>query len=218
MLQFSQATLDQLIDPRGHACACGRTHKVSMDYLRIGPGAVRYLPDALRAVGGTKPFVVCDENTYAVAGKRVDAALTAAGVEHGLYVIPKEKPENVRIAPAEWETGSVIMHYDPTCDMFLAVGSGVVNDICKVAAHACGVPTAVVGTAPSMDGYASNSSSMIRERIKVSLYNAAPAAIICDIDIIKNAPMRMLWAGFGDMLAKYIATCEWRISHLVTGE
>ncbi|MDD3212909.1 MAG: iron-containing alcohol dehydrogenase, partial [Eubacteriales bacterium] len=28
----------------------------------------------------------------------------------------------------------------------------------------------------------------------------------------------MLWAGLGDMLAKYIALCEWRISHIVTGE
>ena len=110
------------------------------------------------------------------------------------------------------------MAFDPSCDCVMGIGSGVINDCCKVLCHAVGVKQLIVGTAPSMDGYASNSSSMIRERIKVSLYNAAPAAIICDIDIIKNAPMRMLWAGFGDMLAKYIAICEWRISHLVTGE
>ena len=30
--------------------------------------------------------------------------------------------------------------------------------------------------------------------------------------------MRMLRAGFGDMIAKYISICEWRIAHLVTGE
>jgi glycerol-1-phosphate dehydrogenase [NAD(P)+] len=30
--------------------------------------------------------------------------------------------------------------------------------------------------------------------------------------------MRMLWAGLGDMVAKYVALCEWRISHIVTGE
>ena len=46
----------------------------------------------------------------------------------------------------------------------------------------------------------------------------APAAIVCDIDIIKDAPMRMLQAGFGDMIAKYVALCEWRITHLVNGE
>jgi glycerol-1-phosphate dehydrogenase [NAD(P)+] len=76
----------------------------------------------------------------------------------------------------------------------------------------------VIGTAPSMDGYASNSSSMIQNRIKVTLYNACPAAILCDTDILKNAPMRMLQTGLGDMLAKYVSICEWRISHIVTGE
>ena len=213
MLQFSQATLDQLIDPRGHACACGRTHKVSMDYLRIGPGAVRYLPDALRAVGGTKPFVVCDVNTEAAAWDSVRAVLDGAGVPYTLYRFPMEHVE-----PDEYAVGSLTMAFDPSCDCVMGIGSGVINDCCKVLCHAVGKKQLIVGTAPSMDGYASNSSSMIRERIKVSLYNAAPAAILCDIDIIKNAPMRMLWAGFGDMLAKYVALCEWRISNLVTGE
>ena len=59
---------------------------------------------------------------------------------------------------------------------------------------------------------------MIQNRIKVSLYNACPVSIIADTDIIRQAPMRMLQAGLGDMLAKYVATCEWRISNLITGE
>ncbi|MBQ8962958.1 MAG: iron-containing alcohol dehydrogenase, partial [Clostridia bacterium] len=156
--------------------------------------------------------------TWAVAGKRVDEILTAAGIDHVVYIVPLEKPDNVRIAPAEWETGSIIRHFDPSCDMFLAVGSGVLNDLCKVAAHATGRPTAVVGTAPSMDGYASNSSSMEMNHVKVSLYNHGPEGILLDSEILAQAPMRMLWAGLGDMVAKYIAVCEWRISHIVTGE
>ena len=76
----------------------------------------------------------------------------------------------------------------------------------------------IVGTAPSMDGYASSSSSMVINGCKVSLINACPAAIICDVDIIKDAPMRMLHAGLGDMLAKYIGLCEWRIVEIINGE
>ena len=110
------------------------------------------------------------------------------------------------------------MAFDPSCDGVMAIGSGVINDCCKVLAHAIGCPQMVVGTAPSMDGYASNSSSMIQNRVKVTLYNACPRAIIADTEIMKDAPARMLWAGLGDMLAKYIALCEWRISHMVTGE
>ena len=101
--------------------------------------------------------------------------------------------------------------------MILGIGSGVVNDCCKVLAHAVGCRSVILGTAPSMDGYASNSSSMIQNRIKVVL-GRCPAAIVADTDIIRLAPMRMLQAGLGDMLAKYVALCEWRISHLVTDE
>lgn len=213
MLQYSQATLNQLIQKGGHPCPCGRTHQVNMDFLRIEPGAVRYIPEALAAVGGKKPFIVCDVNTKAAAWDRVKAVLDGAGIPYTLYCFPMEHVE-----PDEYAVGSLTMAFDPTCDCVMGIGSGVINDCCKVLCHAIGKKQLIIGTAPSMDGYASNSSSMIRERIKVSLYNAAPAAILCDIDIIKNAPMRMLWAGFGDMLAKYIALCEWRISNLVTGE
>jgi len=76
----------------------------------------------------------------------------------------------------------------------------------------------IVGTAPSMDGFASNCSAMIRQGVKCTLNNASADAIICDVDIIRNAPMRMLRAGLGYMLAKYVALCEWRMASVVNGE
>ena len=213
MPRFDQMSLKELIRPEGFDCECGRHHVCALQYLKIGRGAVESVPEMLAAMGRKRPFVVCDQNTYEVAGRRVCEILDRAGVEHGLYVIPGK-----RISPAEWEVGSALMHYDPRCDMLLGVGSGVVNDTCKVLAHAIGVPSAIVGTAPSMDGYASNSSSMEVNHVKVSLYNHAPVGILLDSEILAQAPMRMLWAGLGDMVAKYIAVCEWRISHIVTGE
>ena len=216
MPEFGKMTLAELTRPEGHECACGKRHVCALKYLNIGRGIVTEVPKMIAAMGRRRPFVVCDDNTWRVAGKRVDEILTRAGIPHAAYVIPCENSD--RIAPAEWEVGSVIMHFDPACDMFLAVGSGVINDICKVAAHATGRVCAVVGTAPSMDGYASNSSSMEMNHVKVSLYNHAPEGILLDSEILAQAPMRMLWAGLGDMVAKYVAVCEWRISHLVTGE
>lgn len=218
MPNFTKMTLSELVRPEGFECACGRRHVCAMKYLNIGSGIVAETPGMIAAMGKKKPFVVCDGNTWEAAGKRVDAILTAAGVAHVNYVIPLHDPKAGRIAPAEWETGSLVMHFDPSCDMLLAVGSGVVNDLCKVTAHALGRPSAVVGTAPSMDGYASNSGSMEVNHVKVSLYAAAPQGILLDTAILSRAPMRMLWAGLGDMVAKYIAVCEWRISSLVTGE
>ena len=218
MPDFANMTLSQLVRPEGYDCACGKHHVCALKYLNIGRGIIAEVPKMIAAMGKKKPFVVCDDNTWAVAGRRVDEILTAAGIDHVVYIVPLEKPDSVRVAPAEWETGHLIMNFDPTCDMFLAVGSGVINDICKVAAYATGRPTSVVGTAPSMDGWASNSSSMELNHVKVSLYNKGPEGILLDSEILAQAPMRMLQAGLGDMVAKYIALCEWRISHLVTGE
>ena len=213
MKEFDKLTLEELVQAGGHECACGRTHVCELKYLKIGKGAINDVANMIRAMEKQRPFVLCDGNTYKAAGEKVCALLKEAGIEHVLYIVPGERP-----APAEWEVGSVLMHYDPKCDMLLAVGSGVINDICKVVAHAIGVPSAVVGTAPSMDGYASDSSSMEVNHVKVSLYNHGPVGILLDSEILAQAPMRMLWAGLGDMVAKYVAVCEWRISHLVTGE
>lgn len=213
MERFEDMPLEALLRTGGWECSCGRRHAVGLKYLKIARGAVRFLPEALRALGVRKPFVVCDHNTRAAAWPQVSAVLDTSGIPYRLYEFPYDTVE-----PDEHAVGCLAMSFDRDCDVVLAIGSGVINDCCKVLAHALGVPSAVVGTAPSMDGYASNSSSMIQNRVKVSMYNACPAAVIADTEIMSRAPERMLWAGLGDMLAKYVSLCEWRISHLVTGE
>ncbi len=215
MPDFKHMKLSELVRHEGYTCQCGREHICALDYLNVGRGIITEVPEMLKAMGVSHPFVVCDDNTYRAAGQRVCEVLDRSGIPYKLYVIPCQTD---RLKPAEWEVGSVVMHFDPACDVLLGVGSGVVNDICKVVAHAVGRKNAIVGTAPSMDGYASNSSSMEVNHVKVSLYNQAPSGILLDVDILSQAPMRMLWAGLGDMIAKYIAICEWRISHLIIDE
>ena len=215
MPDFDRMSIQEMIRREGFSCGCGKRHSCALDYLQIGSGVIENVGEMIRALGCKKPFVVCDEHTHQVAGKRVGALLSAAGIPYIVYVIPCS---GQKIAPAEWEIGSVLMHFDPSCDLFLGVGSGVINDICKVLGHAVGIKSAIVGTAPSMDGFASNSSAMEINHVKMTLFNRAPKGILLDTEILRQAPMRMLWAGLGDMAAKYIALCEWRMSHIVTGE
>ena len=212
-MRFAKMTLKELTAPGGYSCSCGRRHCCEIRYLDISRGAIRNLPEMLRTLGSKKPFLFGDRNTFEAAGKAAEKVLDEAGIPYVSYVLPMDRPK-----PGEWETGSVVMHFDPSCDLLLAVGSGVINDIGKVVSHATGVPNAVIGTAPSMDGYASNSSSMEVNKVKVTLYNHAPSGILLDTEILAKAPMRMLQAGFGDMIAKYIAICEWQISNIAAGE
>lgn len=212
-MHLCDMNLQELIRPDGYDCACGRHHGIGLEYLRIGSGVTENLPEALQVLGCKKPFIVCDRDTKKAAWHFVQPVLENAGIGYMLYTIRRTHPE-----PDEETVGEITMAFDPGCDCIAAIGSGVINDCCKVLARAVGRPQLVVCTAPSMDGYASDSSSMIVARAKTTLYNACPRVILADTRIMKDAPLRMLQAGLGDMLAKYIALCEWRMTALIHGE
>ena len=201
---------------RTFECDCGREHRAQVDYLSIRRGAIDDLPAALAALGVKKPFIVYDKNTFEAAGKKACDVLAGKGIPFTGFLL-KEHGYS-KCEPDEYSVGSAAMGFDVSCDCIIAVGGGVINDTCKELALVSGRPQIIIGTAPSMDGFASNSSSMVVDNVKTTLYNATPRGIILDTEIMSKAPMRMLWAGFGDMIAKYISVCEWRISNIVTGE
>ncbi len=181
--------------------------------LVTGKDAVQSLPEKLKKLGTKKIFLLADINTYAVAGKLLEDLFSANGFPYSTYIF-----NNKALTPDEKSVGSAVMHYDTTCDTVVTLGSGVLNDIGKILANVTGAHYAVVATAPSMDGYASATSSMEMDGLKVSLPSQCAEVIIGDTDLLKTAPLPMLKAGLGDMLAKYISICEWRIGHLITGE
>jgi len=193
--------------------ACGRFHDSIVKTVISESGAINKLPELVREYGASKVFLFADKNTYAAAGELAENLLERSGISVSRYVFAYD-----RIAPNEESLGSVIMHYDTSAQLIIGVGSGVINDIGKIVANIANKPYFIVGTAPSMDGYASASSSMERDGLKCSIASKCPDAVIGDTDILKNAPIHMLRAGLGDMIAKYISICEWRIAELVCGE
>jgi len=196
----------------GVPCQCGNVHQCDVEVI-TGAGALQKLPDVLKKYSANKPFVLSDRNTYRAAGEQVCQILKNHSYTFSCFSFPEEHP-----TPDETSVGSVMMHYDAACDIIVGVGSGVINDIGKIVSHISGKPYIIVATAPSMDGYASASSSMTRDGLKISLPTRSADVIIGDTDILKHAPLRMMKSGLGDMLAKYISICEWRLSHLITGE
>lgn len=194
-------------------CGCGKTHKTSVREVVSEPGAVEKITDLVKSFNSSKPFILADANTYKAAGERVSRILHKDGISYSEYVFG-DGP----VKPDEKSVGSVMMHFDSDCDLIIAAGSGVINDIGKILSRLTKNPYIIVATAPSMDGYASATSSMDIDGLKVSLSSRCPYVIIGDIDILKNAPIRMIQSGLGDMLAKYISICEWRIAHLLVGE
>ena len=145
MERFENLPIGELIRKEGFDCTCGRHHGVDLKYIKIERGALNCVPEAVKALNAKKPFIVCDKNTYAAAAKRVAEILAAAGVEYTLF----EAPEMGRpkLEPDEMALGSIAMNFDTSCDMIMAVGGGVINDLCKVFAFDTGRPQMIVGRA-----------------------------------------------------------------------
>lgn len=194
-------------------CECKREHSVFLSHAITESGAIEKIPTYIHKFNCKKAFLIADPNTFSAAGAKVCEVLENSNIVYEKYVF-----STGYIKPDEANVGSAVMHFDKTCDLIIGIGSGVINDIGKILANLTGLPYFIVGTAPSMDGYASATSSVDMDGVKVSLPSKCPDVIIGDIDILKNAPLKMLKAGFGDMLAKYVSIAEWRISHEITGE
>ena len=192
-------------------CACGKVHSFDCD-IYSGRGAIKNLVQALRKYGTKRAFVFADVNTYAAGGRAVESILAECNIPYSLFIF-EQSPK-----PDEHAVGSVVMHCPKDADTVIAIGSGVINDIGKILANTAGKTYMTVATAPSMDGYVSKSSSMCLDGLKVTLASKSPDVVIGDTDILKTAPIKMAVSGIGDMLAKYVSICEWRISNLLTGE
>ena len=191
-------------------CACGTEHGCDMERVVIRHGAINELPAMTRDF--ERILLVCDENTRRVCADRVSRLLSGKIAKSQTYsgdgfVIPNED------AVARLEE-----LIDAETDLIIGVGSGVINDLCKHVSHAHGLPYYIVATAPSMDGYASKGAAMLFDGMKITTNASVPRAIIADTEILKDAPLEMLQAGYGDIIGKYSCLNDWKLSHTVNGE
>jgi len=206
--------MDLLKNINGKPCDCGKEHVFPIDSIVSGKGVITQIASLVTdTLGCKKPYVVSDIHTYAAAGEQVCRLLADANVPYVSFVFPQESLE-----PDERTLGSAAMRMTADCDCIIGVGSGVINDTCKILSNISGKPYIIVATAPSMDGYASLTSSVTRDGLKISLPSRAADIILGDTDILCQAPAKLMKSGLGDMLAKYVSITEWRISHLINGE
>lgn len=197
-----------------YPCSCGRTHGVDIQKILIESGCIAKLPEVVRELGGKRVFILADNNTYAVCGEQVETLLSEAGIAHHSRVFVSDMP----LVPNEYAVGSALAVMDMEDDMILAIGSGTLNDTARLISARTHLPYIIVATAPSMDGFASTVSPLILDGMKITIPAVYPVAIVADTAIMKNAPMPMLTAGFGDIIGKYTALADWRLARDVNGE
>lgn len=193
----------------GVDCTCGRRHSCDIRYVYIEHGAAARLAGICREYRTV--LLVADENTYAVAGADTERALAGKTVRKVVF------PGDTLLVPDEQAIAAAQRELDGA-DVIVGVGAGVIQDLCKYVSHQSGIPYLVVATAPSMDGYASDGAAMITGGMKVTYACHMPLAIVADPAVLAAAPMDMLQAGYGDIIGKFSALNDWKLSHCVNGE
>lgn len=195
-------------------CACGRPHRSNVKTIEIMENVIeKKLAQYIQSSGYQKLMVVCDNNTYRVAGQRVCRVLEDNGIAYKLHRFQEES-----VLPNEYFIGNLAMGMALDCDLFLAVGSGTLNDITRYVSAVAGKPFCVVGTAPSMDGYISGGSALVFNDLKITFETHAPEAAFLDPQILAAAPKDMISSGVGDLLGKINALMDWKLADIVTGE
>lgn len=192
-------------------CACGKSHKCPIDYVIIGSDVLGSLTDICEK--NQSILMVSDQNTYRVCGKEV-AEILGSKITTSIMFETGDAP----LIPNEEAIEAIQAKYVDGVDLIIGVGSGVINDLCKIVSFERKLPYYIVATAPSMDGYASVGSALILKGMKVTLNAAPPKAIIADTKVLKDAPMDMIQAGYGDIIGKYSCLNDWKLSALINDE
>ncbi|HPS35363.1 MAG TPA: iron-containing alcohol dehydrogenase, partial [Oscillospiraceae bacterium] len=194
-----------------HNCPCGRTHTFDTKFCEIRSGLTAEAGKILEnARFDKKILLVADRNTLK-ASDGILEALTKSGFHIKQFIYDDQKyamAEQVdEIEALCSDIGSII-----------SVGTGSLNDVCRVAAFRKEKQFCIFATAPSMDGFASDTAPIVKNNYKTSWKAKQPEVIIGDTKILAASPVILKSAGFGDMAAKYLALVEWKIANLVGGE
>lgn len=194
-------------------CDPSRDQKILVDDMIIESGAINQLPDIMNGMYAKYKNVamICDENTYEVAGKKVEELLPAVKK----VVLD---PENLHADEHGVEAAKVQLDQLGDVDFMIAVGSGTIHDITRYHAYDMKIDFLSIPTAASVDGYVSTMAAMTWHGMKKTFTAVSPIFVLADTDIFAKAPARLTASGVGDLMGKYTALCDWRIGHALTDE
>lgn len=175
----------------------------------IGNGVIGSIHQCLTDHFNGKPaLIIADTNTFAAAGSKVFHQLKSSGY-------PLIEPfvfDNKELYGEIRYVEQLEKHLSGKDVLPVAVGSGTINDVTKLAAERCGLPYMVVATAGSMDGYTAFGASISYKGVKQTFNCKAPLAVIADLDVIALAPKEMNASGYADLIAKIPSGADWIIA------
>ena len=116
------------------------------------------------------------------------------------------------------EADSVIKQIKGEDAVVLAFGGGSVLDIVKYCASKCDMPYITLPSALSNDAVYSCVARLTSDGKKRSYAVQPPMGIIVDLEIIRKSPLKLVYAGVGDLVSNLSALDDWLLSREDTGE
>ncbi|MGW1895636.1 iron-containing alcohol dehydrogenase family protein [Streptomyces sp. NPDC002004] len=103
-------------------------------------------------------------------------------------------------------------------DAVVGLGGGKIIDCAKFAAARVGLPLVAVATNLSHDGLCSPVATLDNDAGRGSYGVPNPIAVVIDLDVIREAPVRFVRSGIGDAVSNISCVADWELSNRVTGE
>jgi glycerol-1-phosphate dehydrogenase [NAD(P)+] len=103
-------------------------------------------------------------------------------------------------------------------DAVVGLGGGKIIDVTKYAAARVGLPMVAVATNLAHDGICSPVSTLDNDNGRGSYGVPTPVAVVVDLDVVREAPVRFVRSGIGDAVSNISAIADWELSRQVNGE
>ena len=169
--------------------------------LKVGKGVLENIGSYLQASGMERAVLYFGNGLIDMFGSEVMESLK----ESNVTVLEYREVDSIKIE----DILEMAFTIEAKAQVIVGIGGGKVIDAAKYEAYLRKLPFISVPTSASSDGFSSASASLTVNGRRTSVPARLAYGIIADTEVIKNAPVKYLYSGIGDMVSKITALYDW---------
>lgn len=149
-------------------------------------------------------------DTLIITDTNINTSYHLSKVHHNILILPSP------LMPNSHNIDLIIEHAQHRgIKTIIGFGSGTICDLCKCVTYQLRLHFTMIATALSMNGYLSQTASIIKNHGKASIQAKAPDVLIFNTDILQLQPEKLIKAGFCDLMARQTAQIDWLLDNLI---
>lgn len=170
--------------------------------LKVEAGVLDHIGECLRDADLKKVVIFFGNGLIDMFGSRVMESLKNAEVE----VLEYQELDTVKLE----DLTTLAFSMPNKTQAVIGIGGGKVIDAAKYCGFLQKLPFISVPTSASSDGFSSASASLIVDGHRKSVPAKMAYGILVDTQVISSAPVKFLYSGIGDMVAKITSLYDWQ--------